>query len=432
MANEIPDDVIIPPPTIKEIILKTATYVHRNGKEFETKIRENESNNNKFTFVNETDPYNKYYNFVMENIETFIEVSEGDKGKDGAGADDAEETKQESVEPPLELDFITELPPITSKDLEIIKLTALFVAKNGENYINQIKNKYKDQTAQFSFLNDTHSFHQLFLNFLKQYRKLINDKEEIDLDHDVLAESYKRAKFNEAHKVNSAKLKEIEDAKKLKYASIDWQDFILVETIDITDIDSHTEFPLPLTIADLQYRSLEQKSQELSMPTLTPISVSASETPEPTSTIANGAKPMKIRSYGETRLKHAKQQQSQGEKLIECPITGKLIPESGFERHIQILLRDPKYKQEKINYENKIKNTNLTTSEAVQNIKNLFKPKDRDTVGTKRQKVQWDGYQSSVNFVKQQNENDGLSNEEVEELKRKRHELENKIGPSRQ
>ncbi len=416
-ADEIPDDVIIPPPAIKEIILKTATYVHRNGKEFETKIRENESNNNKFTFVNENDPYNKYYNFVLDNIETFIEVS----GENGS-ADAEEQHEDEQVEPPLELDFLVELPPITSKDLEIIKLTALFVAKNGENYINQIKNKYKDQTAQFSFLNDTHSFHQLFLSFLKQYRKLINSKDEIDLDHDVLEESYKRAKFNEINKINTVKSKEIEEAKKLKYASIDWQDFIVVETINITDIDSHTEFPLPLTIADLQYRSLEQKSQDISIPSVTPIA----------DTKETSAKPMKIRSYGETRLKRG--QQSQGEKLVECPITGKLIPESNFERHMQILLRDPKYKQEKLNYESKIKNSNLSTSEVVSNIKNLFKPKnngDREN-STKRQKVQWDGYQSSVNFVKQTNHNDGLSNNEVEELKRKRQELENKIGPSRQ
>lgn len=416
-ADEIPDDVIIPPPAIKEIILKTATYVHRNGKEFETKIRENESNNNKFTFVNENDPYNKYYSFVLDNIETFIEVS----GENGS-ADAEEQQEDEQIEPPLELDFLVELPPITSKDLEIIKLTALFVAKNGENYINQIKNKYKDQTAQFSFLNDSHSFHQLFLSFLKQYRKLINSKEDNDLDHDVLEESYKRAKFNEINKINTVKSKEIEEAKKLKYASIDWQDFIVVETINITDIDSHTEFPLPLTIADLQYRSLEQKSQDISIPSVTPIA-DIKET---------SAKPMKIRSYGETRLKRG--QQSQGEKLVECPITGKLIPESNFERHMQILLRDPKYKQEKMNYESKIKNSNLSTSEVVNNIKNLFKPKnngDREN-STKRQKVQWDGYQSSVNFVKQTNHNDGLSNDEVEELKRKRQELENKIGPSRQ
>lgn len=409
---DIPEDVIIPPPAIKEIILKTATYVHRNGKEFETKILENESNNNKFTFVNKNDPYNKYYTFLLENIESFInDATENGETKE-------EEIKQEILEPPVELDFITKLPPITSKDLEIIKLTALFVAKNGENYINQIKNKYKDQTAQFSFLNDSHSFHQLFLTYLKQYRKLVNNKEEIDLDHDVLAESYKRAKFNELNKVNSAKLKEIEEAKKLKYASIDWQDFIIVETIDITELDSHTEFPLPLTIADLQYRSLEEKSKEISIPSVTPLESTSQNTSAP---------PIKLRSYGETRLKHGSK--DKGEKLIKCPITGKLIPEANFEKHIQILLRDPKYKQEKLNYESKIKNSNLSTSEVAQNIKNLFKPKDRDS--TKRQKIQWDGYQSSVGYVQRQNKNDGLNQEEIEELKRKRHELENKIGPSR-
>lgn len=420
-TGEIPDDVIIPPPSIKEIILKTATYVHRNGKEFETKIRENESNNNKFTFVNENDPYNKYYNFVLDNIETFIEVT----GENDDGGSDEDGPKEEKVETPSELDFLVQVPPITAKDIDIIKLTALFVAKNGENYITQIRNKYNDQTAQFSFLNDKHSFHQLFLTFLKQFRKLIKEQDEIDLNHDVLLESYKRAKYNERNKINSAKLKEIEEAKKLKYASIDWQDFIVVETIDITEIDSHTEFPLPLTIADLQYRSLEQKSQEISIPSVTPISE-----PSPSSTI--GPNPMKIRSYGKTRLKAGRQQQDrEGDKMVECPITGKLIPESGFERHMQILLRDPKYQQEKLNYESKIKNSNLSTIEVVTNIKNLFKPQDRDS-SLKRQKVQWDGYRSSVNFVKQKNNNDGLNEEEVDELKRKRYESQNKIGPSRQ
>ncbi|CCH43220.1 Splicing factor 3 subunit 1 [Wickerhamomyces ciferrii] len=415
MSLEIPEDIIIPPPAIKEIVLKTANYVYRNGKQFENKIRENESNNKNFTFVNENDPYNQYYQFVLENIESFIEVD------DAKGADNDEKVQniEDQFEKPLDLDFIIELPPITVKDLEIIKLTSQFVAINGESYITSIRNKYKDQTAQFSFLNNDHSFHQLFLKYLKQYRKLIDESELLDLDHDVLDESYKRAKWNEAHKQNNQKIKKELEEKKLKFASIDWDNFIIVETIDITEIDSHTEFPLPLTIADLQYRSLESKSEQL-VPNVKPIDI------DETKSLTNSN--MKIRSYGETRLQRGKQHSNNGEKLIECPITGRLIPESGFEKHIQILLRDPKYKLEKANYESKIKNSNLTTSEVVSNIKNLFKPPNKET-GNKRQKVQWDGYQSSINYVKQQNKNDGLNNEEIEELKRKRNDELNKIGP---
>ena len=44
-----------------DIVDKTASFVARNGPEFESRIRKNELNNAKFNFLNPSDPYHAYY-----------------------------------------------------------------------------------------------------------------------------------------------------------------------------------------------------------------------------------------------------------------------------------------------------------------------------------------------------------------------------------
>lgn len=46
---------------VKTIIDKTATFVARNGPEFESRILKNEQNNTKFAFLQPNDPYQPYY-----------------------------------------------------------------------------------------------------------------------------------------------------------------------------------------------------------------------------------------------------------------------------------------------------------------------------------------------------------------------------------
>nr|KAF6282809.1 splicing factor 3a subunit 1 [Myotis myotis] len=53
--------IIYPPPEVRNIVDKTASFVARNGPEFEARIRQNEINNPKFNFLNPNDPYHAYY-----------------------------------------------------------------------------------------------------------------------------------------------------------------------------------------------------------------------------------------------------------------------------------------------------------------------------------------------------------------------------------
>uniref|UniRef100_A0A672YQI5 Splicing factor 3a, subunit 1 n=1 Tax=Sphaeramia orbicularis TaxID=375764 RepID=A0A672YQI5_9TELE len=69
-TNKVPEEtpatkpivgIIYPPPEVRNIVDKTASFVARNGPEFEARIRQNEINNPKFNFLNPNDPYHAYY-----------------------------------------------------------------------------------------------------------------------------------------------------------------------------------------------------------------------------------------------------------------------------------------------------------------------------------------------------------------------------------
>lgn len=58
--------VIIPPPDIRAIIDKTATFVAKNGASFEQKILNSEEGKTaKFNFMRLHDPYHAYYEYKI-------------------------------------------------------------------------------------------------------------------------------------------------------------------------------------------------------------------------------------------------------------------------------------------------------------------------------------------------------------------------------
>lgn len=49
--------------------------------------------------------------------------------------------KLQLKDPPAEYEYIADPPSISAFDLDIVRLTALFAAKNGRTFINHIMNK---------------------------------------------------------------------------------------------------------------------------------------------------------------------------------------------------------------------------------------------------------------------------------------------------
>ncbi|KAH8884244.1 Surp module [Thozetella sp. PMI_491] len=274
-----PPGVIIPPPgEIREAIEKTAGYVMRGGLGLEQRIRENHGSNPKFSFLMAaSDPYNAYYEWRKDEIKAGrgTAVSAGRAGP--AAAVPAKEAPQGPPQPP-DYRFSARMPRMSQKDLEVVRLTALFVAKNGRQFMTQLAQR-ETSNPQFQFLIPNHTFHNFFQSMVDQYTFLLRDsgvngegtkaqeervsdlRENVSNRLNVLARAKQRAEFTKWQEKEKAKAEEEEEKKKIEFASIDWNDFVVVETIVFSEADEQAQLPPPTTLNDLEYATLEEKNK---------------------------------------------------------------------------------------------------------------------------------------------------------------------------
>src|SRR6266481_3331097 len=103
------------------VIDRTALFVARsaNPPQFEDKIRENQRQDPKFSFLNPADPYHAYYRHRMDKVMRGELEDDTPVGKEKEGEKEEEDRDMEvdvGKEPPPP-EFILELPSITSIDL---------------------------------------------------------------------------------------------------------------------------------------------------------------------------------------------------------------------------------------------------------------------------------------------------------------------------
>ena len=269
-----PVGIVLPPKDIRAIVEKTAGYVARNGSVFEERIRDKEKNNPKFSFLSTNDAYSPFYawrlNEIREGRGTAISA-----GRVGESIPQTEPVKPKGPTPPQDFHFSARMPNINAQDLDVVKLTALFVAKNGRSFMTSLSQR-EGRNYQFDFLRPQHSLYQFFSRLVDQYTELLQaatadsgktqksrsedlNRSLADRFH-VLARAKQRAewvKFQEQQKVQK---EEDEVKEQLEYAQIDWHDFVVVETVLFTEADDQAGLPVPTSLNDLQSASLEQKA----------------------------------------------------------------------------------------------------------------------------------------------------------------------------
>jgi splicing factor 3A subunit 1 len=74
-------------------------------------------------------------------------------------------------EPP-EFHFSARMPNISAQDLDVVRLTALFVAKNGRSFTTSLSQR-EARNYQFDFLRPNHSLYQFFSRLVDQYSELL-------------------------------------------------------------------------------------------------------------------------------------------------------------------------------------------------------------------------------------------------------------------
>ncbi|RDW63868.1 hypothetical protein BP5796_10370 [Coleophoma crateriformis] len=269
-----PPGVVLPPKEIKAILEKTAGYVARNGIVFEDRIREKERLNPKFSFLSTNDAYNAYYLWRLSEIKEGRGTAVA-AGRAGEVA--VEEEKPQGPPEPPEFHFSARMPNISAQDLEVVRLTALFVAKNGRQFMTTLSQR-ETGNYQFDFLRPNHSLHNFFQRLIDQYTTLLRaggiDGEggklqqervkelqaNVDDKFHVLGRAKQRAEWFKYQDEQKQKKEEEVEKEKLSYAQIDWHDFVVVETVVFTEADDHTNLPPPTSLNDLQFASLDQKA----------------------------------------------------------------------------------------------------------------------------------------------------------------------------
>ncbi|KAB8356359.1 hypothetical protein FH972_023943 [Carpinus fangiana] len=422
-----PPDVVLPPTSMRTVVETTAKYIVRNGMAFEEKIRKN--GNPKLAFINENDPYHSFYVWRIGEIRAGRGIDGDGKPQGGVAVPIPEAPKGPPA--PAEFHFSARMPNISAQDFEVVKLTALYVAKRGRSFMTTLSQR-EANNYQFDFLRPQHSLHQFFSRLIDQYAELLNahgsaadasKAEEARIAEltknvknrlHILDRAKQRGEYVKFQGQQKAKKEEKREKEALEYAQIDWHDFVVVENIVFTPADDEVELPRPTSLNNLQTASLEQRGAmslqphnmrieeavpfedvyyntnfqqpppqpapvPVAMPVVPPPVVQ--ETPEEilireraanreaaqAATRPAAGGPMKIRSDYVPRAKQRRQQPTQ----VICPNCKQSIPADQFEEHIRIELLDPRWQQQRARAEGRAAITNLNTSDVVNNLKRL-------------------------------------------------------------
>lgn len=184
-------------------------------------------------------------------------------------------TEQQFVpkDPPPDFEFVADPPSISALDLDVVKLTAQFVARNGRQFLTNLMNR-EQRNYQFDFLRPQHALFQYFTKLLEQYTKILIPPKELvrklrsELDvknegpNNVLELVKYRANWLKHEEAQKRREEEKIERERVAYAQIDWHDFVVVEVVEYQPYESGN-FPAPTTPEEVGARILmEERYQE--------------------------------------------------------------------------------------------------------------------------------------------------------------------------
>ncbi|KAK6439474.1 SF3a splicing factor complex subunit [Oleoguttula sp. CCFEE 5521] len=273
LTSRAPPGTILPPPELRKVLEKTAGYVARNGDRFETVIRDKQGSEAKMSFINPDDAYHAYYRWRVEEIK----AGRGNAvsaGREGEVSFQGREVRK-GPEKPEDFQFSARMPVFSALDLDVVKLTALFTAKNGKGWATHLYQR-ESGSSQFDFLRPQHTMNQYFMRLVEQYQDLLTGdavdggrpqkkrvaqlEENVQDRFKVLERARKRAEWVKHQEQQKVAQEEQAEKEKVEFAQIDWHSFVVVETIVFDERDEQVELPPPITQNDLQSASLEQKA----------------------------------------------------------------------------------------------------------------------------------------------------------------------------
>ncbi|KAF2163010.1 hypothetical protein M409DRAFT_26457 [Zasmidium cellare ATCC 36951] len=426
IAKRVPTGTVLPPRGVRDTIEKVAAYVARNGKPFEDKLREKNAANT--SYLDPEDEYYPYYEWRLAENKAGrgLDTNKSLTRKTDVGF----EGKAVYVPPqPTEFQFSARMPTISAQDLEIVKLTALFAAKNGRSWITGLSQK-EAGNYQFDFLRPQHSLNMYFNRLMEQYKDLLDGETENDgasqkkrmaeLEKNitnrfhVLDSAKQRAEYHKYLEKQKVDKEEKAEADRIAFAQIDWHDFLVVATVTFDENDETAEMPPPKTLNDMMSLSLEQKANmtidanrrlEEAMPSLddynefygqqpqypaaqviTPYPPPSASPPQaspyslPTETPSLAVEREQARAAAKRANQQARvrtdyvpqaQRRNQQQNTSICSICKQAIPNEEMEQHMRIEMLSPEWREQMAKNQQRSSTTNLSTADVANNLKRL-------------------------------------------------------------
>jgi hypothetical protein len=244
--------VIIPPQDIKFLVDKTARTVAQRGHELEELVKKNFIDNPKFSFLKYNDPYRPYFDQKVQEFK--MGPTEGEMDLEG---ESGSQNERRTVRPPPETKFIYECGSVPVVDNDIIQHTAQFVAANGHKFLIALTEREKNN-PQFEFLKPTHSMFPYFTSLIDSYSRIMSFPEK-DLEQLLTFIADKKAIVRSCAEIfeyeaethhNKRKKDELEEEERAQRAMIDWNDFVVVQTIDFEEQEKDLPAPIDLSVRE--------------------------------------------------------------------------------------------------------------------------------------------------------------------------------------
>lgn len=166
------------------------------------------------------------------------------------------ERKKKAAKPPPPDQFVVSHPYIAPMDMDIIKLTAQFVARNGQKFLIGLTQR-ESRNPQFDFLKPTHALFGYFTSLVDAYTKcLMPNKDEVEklkkcMNNlaEILDKAMSRFAWDEQEEAQREGKESEEKEERDQMGQIDWHDFVVVETIEFTAEDNNIPLTAPIDVS---------------------------------------------------------------------------------------------------------------------------------------------------------------------------------------
>lgn len=181
--------------------------------------------------------------------------------------------RKANLKPPPTDQYTIQHQEIPVKDLELIKITAQFVARNGQKFLAELNQK-ESSNPNFAFLKPTNRYFGYFTSLLDSYSKVLLPKKDLISRLQSLStlEGIRKSvlpRYEYEHfKIldDKQKRKEKEEGKEVEVEEyeIDWEDFVVVDVIEIDEEDEEQkpEYIAEVTLDMLGMQDVGDKYEE--------------------------------------------------------------------------------------------------------------------------------------------------------------------------